>query len=229
MFNDKRILAIIPAREGSKGIVNKNIIDLNNKPLIAYSIEAAKESDYIDDVIVSTDGEEIKSISLKYGAEVPFFRPKSLATDKSKTIDSIIYTINRLRDMGREYDVLILLQPTSPMRTVKHIDESLSLFFKNNQESLVSVNQIDISPILVRTIKNGKLFSILNQNSTVRRQDMDFYYKINGAIYINRIDEVDENLSFNDNSIPYIMDDTYSIDIDTIEDLQLARQKLKSL
>ena len=72
MFNDKRILAIIPAREGSKGIVNKNIIDLNNKPLIAYSIEAAKESDYIDDVIVSTDGEEIKSVSLKYGAEVPF-------------------------------------------------------------------------------------------------------------------------------------------------------------
>ena len=219
MFNDKRILAIIPAREGSKGIVNKNIIDLNNKPLIAYSIEAAKESNYIDDVIVS----------LKYGAEVPFFRPKSLATDNSKTIDSIIYTINRLRDMGREYDVLILLQPTSPMRTVKHIDESLSLFFKNNQESLVSVNQIDISPILVRTIKNGKLLSILNQNSTVRRQDMDFYYKINGAIYINCINEVDENLSFNDNVIPYIMDNTYSIDIDTIEDLQLARQKLKSL
>ena len=213
MFNDKRILAIIPAREGSKGIVNKNIIDLNDKPLIAYSIEAAKESDYIDDVIVSTDGEEIKS----------------LATDKSKTIDSIIYTINRLRNMGREYDILILLQPTSPMRTVKHIDESLSLFFKNNQESLVSVNQIDISPILVRTIEDGKLHSILNQNSTVRRQDMDFYYKINGAIYINRIDEVDENLSFNDNAIPYIMDDTYSIDIDTIEDLQLARQKLKNL
>ena len=131
--------------------------------------------------------------------------------------------------MGREYDILILLQPTSPMRTVKHIDESLSLFFKNNQESLVSVNQIDISPILVRTIEDGKLHSILNQNSTVRRQDMDFYYKINGAIYINRIDEVDENLSFNDNAIPYIMDDTYSIDIDTIEDLQLARQKLKNL
>ena len=102
-------------------------------------------------------------------------------------------------------------------------------FFKNNQESLVSVNQIDISPILVRTIEDGKLHSILNQNSTVRRQDMDFYYKINGAIYINRIDEVDENLSFNDNAIPYIMDDTYSIDIDTIEDLQLARQKLKNL
>ena len=115
------------------------------------------------------------------------------------------------------------------MRTVKHIDESLLLFFENNQESLVSVNQIDISPILVRTIKNGQLLSILNQNSTVRRQDMDFYYKINGAIYINCIDEVDENLSFNDNVIPYIMDNTYSIDIDTIEDLQLARQKLKSL
>ena len=132
MYQEHKILAIIPARGGSKGIPNKNIIDLCGKPLIAYSIEAAKKSQYIDDVIVSTDSTIIQNISLTYGAEIPFLRPAELATDTAKTIDCMLYTIKQLALSNRHYTLVVLLQPTQPIRKPEWIDEAIIQLLNSN-------------------------------------------------------------------------------------------------
>lgn len=229
MFNNQKILALIPARGGSKGIKDKNIIFLAGKPLIAYSIEAAKYSKYIDDIIVTTDSEKIAEISKQYGASVPFIRPAELATDTSKTIDAVLHAIKTLKTMRKEYDVLVLLQPTQPLRTNNDIDEALEVYYKNKEEGLVSVSFVDDSPLLIRSISNeGKLLNLLSQNSTCRRQDMPEYYKVNGCIYINKIDEINENTSFNDNKVPFIMMKEHSVDIDELSDLWMAEYYLQT-
>lgn len=228
MFNNQKILALIPARGGSKGIKDKNIISLVGKPLIAYSIEAAKHSKYIDDIVVTTDSEKKAEISKQYGASIPFMRPIELAADTSKTIDAVLHAIKTLKTMGKEYDILVLLQPTQPLRTNKDIDKAIEVYYKNKENGLVSVSPVDDSPLLIRSItQDGKLINLLVQNSTCRRQDMPIYYKVNGCIYINKIDEINENTSFNDNKIPFIMMKEHSIDIDELSDLCMAEYYLK--
>lgn len=232
MINNLSVLAIIPARAGSKGIIDKNIRLIKNKPLIAYTIEAAKKSKYIDDTIVSTDGEKIAHIANKFaGGEeiVPFLRPENLAQDNSKTIDAICYTLERLKtEFKREYDIIVLLQPTSPLRNKYHIDEAIETFVNNDMnKGLVSVNEVAKSPILMRELKNDELVSIISMNSTIRRQDMPKYYVVNGAIYINLTKDINKDLSLNDNKIPYFMENNLSLDIDTIEDLKKAEEYME--
>lgn len=223
MYKNKKILAIIPARSGSKGIKNKNIIDLNGKPLISYTIEEAKKSKYIDKIVVSTDGEEIANISKKYGAEVPFLRPEELATDKSKSIDAVLHCIHELEKNKQFFDYCILLQPTQPFRKTSDIDEAILSIIESGEESLASVCEVNEHPILMRRIRNNILCSILDCNSTVRRQDFEKIYRVNGAIYINKINEnLNKETSLNDNKMPYIMSGKNSVDIDTIDDLKLA-------
>ena len=224
MIEKNKIVALIPARGGSKGIKNKNIIDLCGKPLISYTIQAALESKYIDKVIVSTDSQEIADVAIKYGAEVPFLRPGELASDTSKTIDAVMHAVGELEKRKEEYDILILLQATQPLRTADDIDSAIELFIKNKGQSLVSVSPVEDNPILIRTIDNlGRMNSILPMKSTCRRQDMPLYYGVNGCIYINLISELDLNTSFNDNKIPYIMPKERSVDIDEIKDLLIAQ------
>lgn len=229
MYKNQKLLALIPARGGSKGIKDKNIIQLAGKPLIAYSIEAAKKSKYIDSIVVTTDSEKIAEVAKIYGARVPFLRPKEFAADESKTIDAVLHAIKTLNIMKETYDVLVLLQPTQPLRSVEDIDNAIDIYYKNHGAALVSVSAVDDSPLLIRSIDNdGKLINLLSLNSTCRRQDMPKYYKVNGCIYINRIYDLDENTSFNDNSIPYIMRKEHSIDIDELSDLYLAEYYLKN-
>ncbi len=223
MYKDNKILAIVPARGGSKGIPNKNIYEVNGKPLIAYTLEQARKSKYIDYVMVSTDSDEIAETAIKYGARVPFMRPAELALDTSKTIDAIVDCINRLKDMNMKYDVLILLQPTSPLRTFEDIDGALETFYDNQRQGLVSVSEVEINPLLIRKLEGNKAVPILDKSSTVRRQDFDKYYRVNGAIYINNTDEIDDSTSFNDNKIAYKMDPAHSLDIDEPEDIETMR------
>lgn len=228
MYDGRKIIALIPARGGSKGIKNKNIIDLNGYPLISYSIKASLGSKYIDDTIVSTDSQKIARVSRKYGAKIPFMRPAELADDNSKTIDTVLHAIKTLDEMNNNFDVLVLLQPTQPLRTASDIDKSIEFFFQKGMKGLVSVSQVDEHPLLMRKIdKNGNLVSLLKKNSTCRRQDMDDYYKVNGCIYINLINELKINTSFNDNPIGFIMDSEHSVDIDNMKDLYLANFYLK--
>lgn len=223
MFNGKRILAFIPARGGSKGIKKKNIHKLCGKPLIAYTIEAAKESKYIDRILVSTDDYAIAEVATKYGTTVPFIRPDILATDDAKIIDAVIYTIDKLRDKGEQFDTLVLLQPTQPLRTTEDIDEAISKYFRYEEKSLVSVCEVRENPILMRRIDSeGIMHHYENKSSTVRRQDMEKLYRVNGCIYINAISELSAETSFNDNSIPFIMERNHSVDIDDVDDLCVA-------
>lgn len=220
MFKNKKVLALIPARGGSKGIPNKNIVLLANKPLIAYSIEECKKSRYIDDIVVSTDSEKIANVAKEYGALVPFMRPEELALDTSKTLDSVLHAVEELRKTGREFNSLVLIQPTQPLRTFEDIDGAIETFYENGQRDVVSVCEVSEHPLLMRTICNGVLESLLDKSSTCRRQDMEKYYKVNGCVYVNSVDKLDVNTSFNDNPIPYIMDQSHSIDIDEPADLE---------
>lgn len=227
MLEKKKILALIPARGGSKGITDKNIIEINGKPLIAYSIEAARESKYIDEVVVTTDSDQIANVAKDYGAEIPFMRPQELASDHATTLDAVLHAVKKLEN--KKFDVLVLLQPTSPLRTAEDIDKALEKFFDADCESLVSVSQADDSPILMRVIDNdGMMRKLLEQDSTIRRQDMPQVYKVNGSIYINLISEINQGTSFNDNKIPFIMKKSHSVDIDEYSDIFMMNYYMKN-
>lgn len=223
MYRNEKILAFIPARGGSKGIPDKNIYPVKGKPLISYTIEAARNSRLIDDILVSTDSERIASVAREYGADVPFMRPDELAGDRANIIDAVLYTIERLRTNGQHYDTLVLLQPTQLLRTSDEIDEAIEVYYKNEKRGVASVSEVDDHPILIRTIDDkGILKRLLDQGSTVRRQDMPPYYRINGCIYINDIGSLVPDTSFNDNPVPYIMSRDHSVDIDEMRDIQWA-------
>lgn len=229
MYEDKRILAIIPARGGSKGIPHKNIINICDKPLIAYSIEAAQKSKYIDYVLVSTDDEEIKQVSLKYGAEVPFLRPKEISNDTAKSIDVVLHGLKYLEEHGNIFDYLVLLQPTSPLRTYEDIDEAIEVLMGNKKDSLVSVCEAQENPVLMRIIDNERLRPFIEfKGDNLRRQDLPRFYIFNGALYINSVNMLtNESVFVNDNTMPFVMESNKSIDIDTMLDAKLVELILK--
>lgn len=222
------MLAIIPARGGSKGVPRKNIKDLAGKPLIYYTIKAAQESKYIDRIIVSTDDNEIAEIALKYGAEVPFLRPDELASDNARAIDNYIYTINRLNMMNGNFDLIeefIVLQPTSPLRTSIDIDNAIKVFYENNATSVISVVKAEHPPTWYKRIsKEGVLVDYFyNTDNSLNRQEAEETYLPNGAIFIFRFKDLQENYGYyNSRTFPYIMEQKNSIDIDTILDFRIA-------
>ena len=224
MINNMRILAIVPARGGSKGIKDKNIKEIEGRPLIEYTIEAAKRCEYIDEIVVSTDSEKIAKAAKKAGAKVPFLRPDELASDTARTIDVVLFTIDQLKLIGQEYDIVVLLQPTSPLRDEDDICGAIEKYVSCNMKSLVSVSEVSESPILMRQIVDEThMEKLLNINSTIRRQDMAKYYMVNGSIYINKIEELNSDTSLNDNVIPYVMDRSHAVDIDDYVDIEVMK------
>ena len=227
---DKRILAIIPARGGSKGLTRKNVKDLVQKPLIAYTIESAKNSKYLDRIIVSTDDDEISSVSKSYGAEVPFIRPIELAQDDTPGIEPILHCLNWLL-IEQDYvpDYVCVLQCTSPLRNNHQIDEAIEEIFEKNADSIISVYESDKSPYWMKKIENGKLKSFLYKNKDyTRRQDIPKTYMLNGAIYICKTKLLIKNRSwYSENTIPYIMDKNTSVDIDDINDFRFVEYLMK--
>ena len=240
MINEKSVLAIIPARGGSKGIKGKNIFSIEGKPLIAYTIEAACASEYIDTVIVSTDNlpachlprwayasRDYSFPDVLLRTQLPFLRPAELASDYAKTIDAVLHAVYTLKEMGKEYDYLVLLQPTQPLRSAEDIDHAIILCDKK-MRGVVSI--VKDHPVLMRYMNaQGEMCKLLELNSTVRRQDMPDYYRVNGCVYVNPMSEVTGELSFNDNPIPYIMPVERSVDIDGYEDIALVEYYLRNL
>lgn len=222
MYKDKRFLAVIPARAGSKGIPNKNIVVINGKPLIQYTIDEALKSRYLDDIIVSTDSEEIAAISKQFGAQVPYLRPKCLAQDTSKSVEALIHVINEQKKLGSTYDYVVLLQPTQPLRKYFHIDKAIEKITTSDYDSLVSISKIKEHPLLIRKLKDDSTVEkLLPTSSTVRRQEFPDYYKVNGAIYINKINaNLNLNTSLNDNILGFYMEKEYDLDIDEQLDLE---------
>ncbi|ELU1436637.1 acylneuraminate cytidylyltransferase family protein [Providencia rettgeri] len=222
MINNKKIIAIIPARGGSKRLPRKNILPLAGKPLINWTIEAALGSKYIDDVFVSTDDTEISHISKLAGISVPELRPQYLSTDTATTRDVILYTLN---NFGYNADLVIILQPTSPLRNQIHIDEALELFERKKAFSVISVTPCEHPPQWSNTLPiNNSLYNFIDPINSLRSQELEKYYRLNGAIYIYNIDKykTDDKISFCDKSYAYIMNNHNSIDIDSAFDFDIA-------
>lgn len=226
-MNKLKILSIIPARGGSKGLLQKNIRDLAGKPLIAWTIQASLKSKFINKTIVSSDDNEILSIAKRYGAEI-IKRPDEFSTDESSSESVVKHT---LEVSNETFDYIILLQPTSPLRNYNHIDNAISkLLFHKDATALISVNDID-NKILKAFKKNkqGYIEGITNNLFPfIRRQDLPSTYISNGAIYIIKVDEFKKNNSFlTDKTIEFLMDTISSIDIDSLDDLIEAEKILR--
>jgi len=233
MYKEKKILTIITARGGSKGLPKKNIRTLLNKPLIAWTIDQAIMSKYIDKVVVSTDDSKIAEISEKYGAEVPFIRPAKLAQDNSTSIDVVLHTIQWLEDKNNQYDFIVLLEPTSPLRETNDIDSSLELLINNKDaESIVSVCKPESShPEFLVKINNDYISQYNNKGfEHKRRQDLDDVYYYEGSIYISNIQSLKERLSFyHEKTLAYIVPRWKSFEIDEIVDLISIEAIMKNI
>jgi len=226
VYKNKTFLAIIPARGGSKRLPRKNVLDLCGKPLIAWSIEAGLNSKYIDKVVVSSDDDEILEISKKFGSET-IKRPDKLASDTATTFDAIKYTIDKLP----EYDYIVLLQPTSPLRNEKHIDESIELLEAKNADAIVSVCETNHSPLWSNTLpENGSMDNFLRYDVLNKRsQDLEKYYRLNGSIYLCKAKRLkkEKTLFLKSNCIAYKMKQEQSIDIDSRIDFLLAENYIE--
>lgn len=231
MYKGKKITALITARGGSKGIPKKNITMLCGKPLIQWTVESAMNSGYIDKIFLSTDNDEIINSVKKFPVEVPFKRPKSLSSDKATSTDVILHFIEWMKKSGNEYDVLLLLQPTSPFRKSEHIDSAIKKFIASKEAlSLISVTENVKSPYLSRKINsNGYIENLFNVKSEKRRQDIPVTYYINGAIYLISIKNFEKYKTFQTlKTLSYIMPYYSSIDIDEPMDLKIAELYYKN-
>ena len=215
------MIAIIPARGGSKGLPGKNIKEMCGKPLIAYTIEAALKSKSIDHVILSTDDEEIAAVAKKYGAEVPFMRPAELASDTAMAVDNYIYTIGRLeKEWNTKIDSFVVLQPTSPLRIAEDIDGAVELFNARNADSVVTYVK-EAHPIFwhKKIDENNKLEDIF-EGTIANRQELPITYYPNGAVFSTEM--IRQKKYYTDKSYAYIMPRERSIDIDFIDDFKYA-------
>jgi len=226
MLKGKSFIAIIPARSGSKRLPGKNTMKLAGKPLIAWTIQAAIESKYIDRVVVSTDSDQIANLSKKHGADVPYLRPEILARDESPTIDAVLHMLNYLEKRGEFYDYVVLLQPTSPLRNARDINESIDLLFDRESDAVVSVCKAEHSPLwcgklpLDMDMSNFLDIAVINKRS----QDLDQYHRLNGAIYLCSVNRLKKEKVFilKSRCIAYEMDQDKSIDIDSHLDFDFA-------
>jgi len=225
MINKRTILALIPARSGSKRLPGKNIRKFCNKPLIARTIEAAKKIRYIDKVVVSTDSNKIATIASRYGAEVPFLRPAKLSTDKAKMIDAIFHAMHFLKKQGNSYDILILLQPTSPLRSVNDVNRALQMFIKKNANAVVSVSSADHNSHITNSLPNNlSMEDFVNfSNKSKNFHNNETLYQINGALYIVKWNFLKKNKDwFSKKTYAFIMKKEHSVDIDDEIDFLFA-------
>ena len=220
MYNDKKIIGIIPARSGSKGLKDKNIKELCGKPLIAYTIEAAKQSGVFDCIMVSTDSEKYARIAREHGASVPFLRSSENSSDKSGSWDVVREV---LANLNEKFDIVVLLQPTSPLRTSQHIKEAVDLFFEKDAYTLCSVCETSHPMFWCNTLDESlSMEGFIKKEYNLPRQLLPKTYTLNGAVYICKSENVNRLDFYSDKSFAYIMDKKSSIDIDEELDFRYA-------
>lgn len=231
MYRDKKVLCIIPARAGSKGLTGKNIKELLGKPLIAYSIKQAKQSKYIDRVIVSTESPEVAENSRQYGAEVPFLRPQELAADNSSIFDVLIHAIEWVeRNENYVFDILVLLHANTPLRTIEDIDNCIQLLVEESADSVFSVTEAHRNPYfnMVELQEGTKVRLVKEGNNYINRQDAPVVYDMNSSIYVWWKDILRQKKSpFLEKSRIYVMPKERSIDIDDALDFKIAEMLMK--
>ncbi|MFD1037061.1 cytidylyltransferase domain-containing protein [Virgibacillus byunsanensis] len=221
MIQDKSVLAIIPARGGSKGVPRKNIKDLAGKPLIAWTIEEAKKSKYIDRLVLSSEDQEIISVAEHYGCEVPFKRPQEMALDETPGLDPVLHAIDNLPN----YDYVVLLQPTSPLRNVHDIDQAIKKCELNSGIAVVSVTESSKNPFWTYKLDSKEIMIPLMDINGIpaRRQDAPKSFVLNGAVYVTKTDTLKEENSFLQKEIiAYVMPSERSLDIDSELDFKIC-------
>ena len=226
MYKKKKYLAVILARGGSKRLLKKNLKNLNGKPLVVHTILSALKCKYLDEIIVSSDDKEILKVSKKYGANI-MERPKYLANDKAKSFHALKHVIENTST----FDYVVLLQPTSPLRNEKHINDAINLLEKKNADAIISVCKAEHNPLWSNVLpKNGSMKNFLNKDILNKRsQDLKNYHRLNGAIYICKINYFLKEKSFflKDNIYAFEMLKEESVDIDTEFDFKIAKALLK--
>lgn len=224
MIQNKKILAVIPARGGSKGIKRKNIKKMKNKPLIGWTIEAAKKSKYIDRLILSSEDAEIMKVARSLGCEVPFRRPSQLSTDRASGVSPALHAIAELPG----YDYVVLLQPTSPLRTTKDIDAAIEFCFKTKAPACVSLSEAKSPAWHYSLGGGGRLKPLMKTSEHTRRQDLPVYYCLNGAIFIAAISWLKKKKTFlTPETVGFVMPAVRALDIDTPKDFSLAEAILE--
>lgn len=232
MYKDKKILAIIPARGGSKGLPGKNIKPLLGKPLIGWTIEQAKASRYIDEIFVSTDSREIADVVKKFDIEVSELRPAELATDKATSASFVIYTIDKLKNSGKSFDYILLLEPTSPLRKKEDIDSVIELAVNNPQKmGVVTLGEVHTEhpSIVKRVTEESTILAFLDTTKNItQRQELSKAYFPYGVAYLVKIEDFMLNQKFyGDNSLPYFIDRWQNYEIDDIYDFICIEAILK--
>ena len=231
MMNDN-VLIIIPARGGSKGIPRKNIKPLNGKPLIYYAIDTARAITADENICVSTDDVEIKSVVEAYGLKVPFLRPDVLATDTAGTYEVLLHALDFYEQQGKHYDIVLLLQTTSPFRKAEQVKEALELYRQTNDKDamVVSVKECPSNPYydIFEEDQDGYLQISKGDGTIYRRQDAPKVYEYNGAIYIMDAYTLKRtHMHKIPHRVKYVMDAKSSFDLDTMQDWQMAEMMLK--
>lgn len=218
-----RNIAIIPARAGSKGLRDKNVLPFAGKPLLAWSIESALESGMFDEVMVSTDSENYVHIAKKYGATVPFLRSFEMSSDSASSWDVVREVLDGYRTLHRDFDTVCLLQPTSPLRTADDIVAAYGVFKEKKANSVLSVCESDHSPLWMYQIPSDDCMDhAKSAYETSTRQELTPFYRVNGAIYIVRVDFICRSDTLYRKSFAYFMPRTRSIDIDDELDFEIA-------
>lgn len=223
-------IAIIPARSGSKGLPDKNIKLLHDKPLLAYSIEVAEKSGLFDCIHVSTDSERYEQIAREYGADVPFLRNEELSGDTAGSWDVVRWVLGQYAARGQRFDMVTLLQPTSPLREEEDMKQAYHLFEEKAADAVVSVCEMDHSPLWSNTLpEDGSMDGFLDQAADAGRQQLPTYYRINGAIYMLRTALLAEGAPglYREGTYAYVMPKERSVDIDDALDFAIAETILK--
>lgn len=239
MINGKSVIAIIPARGGSKGLPGKNIKKLCGKPLIAWSIEAGLGSQYIDEVMVTTDSEEIARVAREFGASVPFMRPTELASDTSTSMDAIKHALDFYENkLHKSFDYIVLLEPTSPLRVKEDIDNAIERLLENPPATAVvgiCKTESQNPAFLVKKNINNFLVGYENADMKIlRRQDISDVYFFEGSVYVSHTDTLrTKNTFYHENTLGYEFPKWKSIEIDDLDDFimveALMQQKRKQL
>lgn len=230
MFAGKKILAIILARGGSKGLPRKNVLPLAGKPMLAWTIEASLGSQYVDATVVSTDDPEIAAIGEKFGASIPGLRPAELATDTATTVSVVRFTFALCEKIhGVRYDYVIVLQPTSPLRDSAHVDAAIELLGAKGAKSLASFCLSQANPYwMVKRNLDGTFSPLIEHEAVTRRQDLPRVYEYNGAIYIAARDLVEQEKLESEGSLLFEMAQNVSLDIDTLSDFLEAERIMRA-
>ena len=224
-----RNITVIPARSGSKGLKDKNIKELNGKPLLSYSIKAAKEAKLFDEVMVSTDSEKYAEIARCFGANVPFLRSETNSGDRAGSWDVVLEVLCRYLEKGENFDSVCLLQPTSPLRTAQDITGAYKLLEEKQADAVTSVCEVDHSPLWTMTLPENLSMAEFRKKANDRpRQQLPTCYRLNGAIYIRKIEyDKDGICLLENNEFAYIMPREHSVDIDTELDFIFAEAIMK--